>query len=105
MRTLPLTSGVEKEVETSIGNDKYVFTTKWNERIGVYTLDIKLNGVEEVHGARLLFGEEVLKQHISLPLGPVYAINKIDSQMDFEFDGLDVDKGLMIVLEPGDLGG
>lgn len=103
MLTLPLTTGVVRAVDTTIEGNRYRFTTKWNDRFKFYSLDISVNGVEVVHGCRILFGVDMFAAYTQIPINRVYAINKLGQNDPILFDGLDADKGLVVVIEDSDL--
>lgn len=103
MKTIPLSSGTVRTIESSFGTDTYTFTTKWNDRDETYSLDIAVNGEEVVFGIKLVFGVDIAQQYTELPLNRVYVINKLGANLDLEFDGLDSDKGFLVIIEDSDL--
>jgi hypothetical protein len=76
MQTLPLTSDPSQRFRSSLNGVEYVFRAQWNERSGVWTLDI-LDGATEaplVLGVSILIGCDMLAP-FALGIGSLFALD------------------------------
>jgi len=63
MVRLPLTSDPCRAFATTVGDARYVVTTKWNDRAGVWTMDIADGDTDEllVSGMPVVLGSDLLR--------------------------------------------
>ncbi len=103
MLQIPLVEGLDKKVETTIGDKTYIFNTHWNARFGYYSMDITVANIKVDSGIVLVGGVDIASI-ASIPLERVFCVNKNDLSADLEYTGLGID-GLVIIIEDSDLEG
>lgn len=101
MLQIPLVQGLNSVVETAINNQRYIFTTNWNERFGYYSMNVQIGNEEVITGIVLVSGVDIASS-ANLPLNRVYCVNKNNGKEDFGFTGLG-DDGLVVIIEDSDL--
>jgi len=74
MIQLPFKPLSNQRVTTSIGGIEYTFRLVWNTRAQLYTMDIRVDGVDAVTGINVTSGVDILGQY-NLPISNMVAIN------------------------------
>ncbi len=95
MIKIPLVSGRNKAVATSIGDYTYVFETQWNNRLELYTMDIYQEGVLVLAGIMIVAGINIIEGLTGIALPNIYCVNPIEAFEEINFDGL-TDEGFVV---------
>lgn len=102
MLTIPLVNGTIQRIQTTIGSNTYLLTTKYNKRTSQYSLDVTVDGVETLHGIQLVAGIDIFKTYPEMPLNRVYCVNTKSPFEDLSGTSLGTDD-LVVIIEDSDL--
>lgn len=87
MLEIPLTVDGEQEFDVPLNGVKYNFRVIYNTRLGIWSMDIALQGVELISGVALVIGANLLARY-NLPLSRLFMVNVLEGDADATADNL-----------------
>lgn len=88
---LPFSNDPAQVMVTQLGDVKYVLEVKYNDRSGVWTLDITLavDGTVLLQSLPLVLGQDLLEPY-NLGMGRILVVDTSEQHLDAGFDDLGV---------------
>jgi hypothetical protein len=86
---LPLSSDPAQSFITQLGNEKYQFDVRWNDRSGVWTMDLTRDSDQAIllQGIPLVLGCDILSSY-TLGIGRMLVVDETGTHTDASYNDL-----------------